>query len=301
MVAARMMRINTQSMSLVLTGFLILAVVMPLWDSMHLFFRCEDPTKAQVPPTNRALNARLTPFKTMPIDVEKALSMILEARSDSRATFVQIGANDGEMFDPLYPHTKTNKSRWIALQVEPQPELYSRLAVLHADAPDWAFYHGALASPEICVNGTLPFCETRTPGVGDWTTQGQLNSIEQKGSCNSNTMQIRLRPCVSSFEDLIGNHASPVFLKYALDKPNKFSVDFLQIDVEGKDYDMLKLINWDTLYPQCIHYEHFHLHENEPKARKLLTEKDYTIIKGGMDVLACQIEAKEKSGQQVRM
>jgi FkbM family methyltransferase len=286
-------------MPLVLKGCLLLAAVMLmlLWNppaGMYSYSGCEDLKNAKVPPTDGALNARLPAFKTMPESVENALAMILKERSGNRATFVQIGANDGEMFDPLYPHTKTNKSQWIALQVEPQPDLYSKLAVLHADAPDWAFYHGALASPELCVNGTLPFCETKTPGVGDWTTQGQLNSVEHKG-CNLDTMQIRLRPCVSSFEDLIGNHASPVFLKHALDKSNKFNVDFLQIDVEGKDYDVLKLIDWDTLYPQCIHYEYVHLHQNGPKAIELLTEKNYTMITGSMDVLACQIEAKETS------
>jgi hypothetical protein len=46
----------------------------------------------------------------MPVDVKNALSMILKVRSDSRATFVQMGANDSRMRDPLYPHTKTNKS-----------------------------------------------------------------------------------------------------------------------------------------------------------------------------------------------
>jgi hypothetical protein len=48
---------------------------------------------------------------------------------------------------------------------------------IHADAPDWAFYHGALASPEICANGTLTFCETKTLGVGNRKTQGQINSV----------------------------------------------------------------------------------------------------------------------------
>jgi hypothetical protein len=92
-------------------------------------------------------------------------------------------------------------------------------------------------------------------------------------------MQIRLRPCVSSFDDIIGNHTSPVFLKHAFDKSTKFNVDFLQIDVEGRDYDVLKLINSDTLCPQCIHYEHCYLHQNELKAHKLLTYQGYTIFK----------------------
>jgi hypothetical protein len=48
-------------MPLVLKGFLLFAVVMLLWEStpgMHgEYSGCEDPKKANVPPTDRALNA----------------------------------------------------------------------------------------------------------------------------------------------------------------------------------------------------------------------------------------------------
>eukprot|EP00566_Odontella_aurita_P019856 CAMPEP_0113550868 /NCGR_PEP_ID=MMETSP0015_2-20120614/14215_1 /TAXON_ID=2838 /ORGANISM="Odontella" /LENGTH=305 /DNA_ID=CAMNT_0000451711 /DNA_START=134 /DNA_END=1051 /DNA_ORIENTATION=+ /assembly_acc=CAM_ASM_000160 len=261
---------------------------------------CEDRSLAP----DHALNARLQPFETMPENVGDALSAILKKRSNSRATFVQIGANNGVMFDPLYPHIKTKKSAWIGLQVEPQPVLFSSLAVLHADAPDWAFYHGALVSPKLCINGTLPFCETKTPGEGTWLTQGQLNSVFERDStigCNPRFMHTKLRPCVTSFDQLIGNHASPVFLKHALHKSklsnSRFNIDFLQIDVEGKDYEVLKMINWDTLYPQCIHYEHSHLDKltDEPSARQDLEEKGYTLVKGEYDVLACLIVTKSKN------
>lgn len=256
---------------------------------------------ARNPPSTarRALNARLSPFQGMPKDVEAALGLILNQRNRTRATFVQIGANDGQMFDELYPHTKRNKSRWIGLQVEPQPNLYSALAVLHADAPDWAFYHGALATQAVCQNGTVPFCETKTPGKGDWLTQGQLNSVDLI-KCYLETMQMRLRPCVTSFDDLIGKHASPVFLQHALvdesaTSSKEYLVDFLMIDVEGKDYDVLQLIDWDIMYPQCIHYEYKHLKENATKAKDLMHEKGYTVVETSMDVLACLVEDTNKT------
>jgi hypothetical protein len=61
-----------------------------LWDptpGMCSNSGCEDPDpkKAKVPPTDCALNARLTPFETMPGDVENALFMVLKARIDSCA------------------------------------------------------------------------------------------------------------------------------------------------------------------------------------------------------------------------
>ena len=250
----------------------------------------------------------------MPTNHGEALDWIVKARrqqqpqNSGRATFVQIGANNGEMFDPLYPHTRKNKTAWIGLQVEPQPELYSNLAVLHADAPDWAFYHGALAHPDICTNGTLPFCETKTPGVGDWKTQGQLNRVGT-AFCENAKMHVRWRPCVTSFDDLIRKHASPVFLRYAAEKRipaqqqqpaatptsmTQFHIDFLQIDVEGKDYDILQLIDWETLRPHCIQYEHEHLRENKILAENLMKEQGYSLQQGAMDMLACRVRTSRR-------
>lgn len=250
-------------------------------------------------PQQSAINQPLEPFDAMPKNHAEALTWIATARSQeqsSRATFVQIGANNGEMFDPLYPHTRKNKTAWIGLQVEPQPELYSNLAVLHADAPDWAFYHGALAHSDVCTNGTLAFCETKTPGVGDWKTQGQLNRVGT-AFCNNANMHVRWRPCITSFEELITQHASPVFLQYAADKTiqspttatTQFNIDFLQIDVEGNDYGVLQLIDWTILRPHCIQYEHLHLRDKKPLAATLMRDNGYTLHQGAMDVLACRV------------
>lgn len=278
----------------------LLLVILFVSVIFHLFPRLNtEGARFEMQPaastSTSSINERLRPFAKMPRSIQQAMEQILEARNGSRATFVQIGANDGEMFDPLYPHLKEHKSQWIGLQVEPQPELYSRVAVLHADAtPDWAFYHGALAPASICINGTVSFCETKTPGTGDWRTQGQLNSINQK-MCHSQTMHYQRRPCQTSFDALLQNHASRAFLQHAQDNDDDaksqhpFNIDLLQIDVEGKDYDLLLLINWATLRPQCIHYEHFHLRDKEPLAQELMNMHGYTTVKTAMDTLACWV------------
>jgi hypothetical protein len=37
------------------------------------------------------------------------------------------------------------------------------------------------------------------------------------------------------------------------------NVDLVQIDVEGKDFDVIQLIDFNWMIPQCIHYESSHL------------------------------------------
>lgn len=246
------------------------------------------------------LNHRLGPFLRMPKDVTEAMQMMVQARLQrgTKATFVQVGANDGKMFDPLYKSLERleQKKNWIGLQVEPQPQLYGALAVLHADAPEWAFYLGAVASPDYCINGRIKFCETKTPGEGDWTTQGQVNSVAD--ACGAKTMHFQQRPCVTNFDELIYQHASPAYLRHVMQENSNahepqrsYSVDLLQIDVEGRDYDVLQLIDWKQLRPACIHYEQMHLKENQKPAKDLLRQMGYTILESTMDVLACQVQS----------
>lgn len=244
------------------------------------------------------LNEQLQPFSTMPQNYNQAIEWIVAARKrkGQRATLLQIGANDGQLFDPFWGvyHERMEEwhDDWMALLVEPQPDLYAQVAVFHAMANDWAFYLGAIAGPSLCINGTIQFCETKTPGVGDWRTQGQVNTIKAQ-TCHpgNDRMHLQKRPCVTSFADLM-EHASPGFRQHALDasgsKP-RYNLDFLQIDVEGADFAVLQLIDWDVIRPQCIQYEQHHLGENKPVAKAFVESKGYLLVDSVMDVLACRV------------
>ena len=77
-------------------------------------------------------------------------------------------------------------------------------------------------------------------------------------------------------------------LAYVLDQfqaPNV--IDYLSLDVEGHEYDILSTFPFDRYQFKCMTVEH-----NAPmfgsdarnKIRKLLTEKGYTFVKGNEDV-----------------
>jgi hypothetical protein len=142
----------------------------------------------------------------------------------------------------------------------------------------------------------IEFCETKTPGVGSWDTQGQLNTITL-AACGGNNpkMHIVKRPCLPSFEILVMEQASPEFKRRTTkclpkdpsetsssDKNNEekqctFHVDLVQIDVEGYDLDVIQLIDFDHMTPQCIHYESFHLGVKEQAALDFLRARGYTV------------------------
>ena len=234
---------------------------------------------------NQKLNQRLEPLPRMPASFQEAVNWIVSARKerDETATLVQIGANDGQMFDPFYELYGEGRldewhSDWTALLVEPQPELNSRAATFHAtsaalESSAWRFYPGAVAGPDRCRNGTIEFCETRTPGVGDWRTQGQTNTVDAARCEGKSHMQLIKRPCVASFSELL-EHASPRFREVAFNEHlRSYNLDFLLIDTEyteGADFSILLLIDWNVLKPYCIRYEQHVMYRKDKVVQDLI-------------------------------
>jgi Methyltransferase FkbM domain len=68
-----------------------------------------------------------------------------------------------------------------------------------------------------------------------------------------------------------------------------YNIDLLQIDVEGKDYEVLQLNDWNQFYPVCIHYEWVHLGDNIQPAKDLLLKMGYVLKEMATDTLACQV------------
>lgn len=123
----------------------------------------------------RPLPPLLAPLPRMPGSIEEALDLLAEGKNYDnddihdprrRAAFIQIGANDGKMNDPLYKPMLTRHHRWNGLLVEPQPKLYNKLVALHEDKRErWGFYNG-LVSSQCGSNGTVAFCESVKSGEG---------------------------------------------------------------------------------------------------------------------------------------
>lgn len=263
-------------------------------------------------PYHSPINEPLPLLSKMPSDVKEAVKIIAELRKQqgSRATFVQIGANDGVKNDLLFPVMKDNKTEWIGLLVEPQAVLFSSLQVLHADAGDWSFYNGVMDNGESChTSGTVGFCETITPGKGGWRTQGQINQLVGEDpdgqarafECDTKRMHMVIHSCVSSWYELIYKHAGPIFHQYSMarkelsaNQPFFFNVDLVQIDTEGNDYHLVKMMDTQQeLRPTCINWENRWIKPDERKQEleEHLHSRGYTTTSGPEDTLACLVQA----------
>ena len=70
-------------------------------------------------------------------------------------------------------------------------------------------------------------------------------------------------------------------------KHNFKSIDLLQIDTEGFDFEIIKTINFSVLKPTMISFENMHLSKSDIiKCEKLLKTNGYLIYNKGRDSIA---------------
>ncbi|MDB5311155.1 MAG: FkbM family methyltransferase [Gemmataceae bacterium] len=64
-------------------------------------------------------------------------------------------------------------------------------------------------------------------------------------------------------------------------------IDLLQIDTEGFDYEVIQMLDFATVRPAIIHYEHTHLSDPDRRGcEKLLSAHGYRLHCAGMDTTA---------------
>jgi hypothetical protein len=64
-------------------------------------------------------------------------------------------------------------------------------------------------------------------------------------------------------------------------------VDLIQIDVEGYDYEVLKMIDFDVVKPKIVKFEHRNLKDSDyQSALKLFDNANYFVVMEGQDSIA---------------
>ena len=168
-----------------------------------------------------------------------AVRRLVDACDSSDFFFVNIGANDGVANDPIFPFAE--ERGWQGLAVEPDPDVFERLKHNYRHLPKVAFERAAItAKPTPFYRiGNGPFQR------GYW--MDQISSISRERVCHV-IDAIRVNgffddvppdleqyveqvdvPCLT-FDELVARHAIR-------------RIDYLNIDVEGADLDLLATID----------------------------------------------------------
>lgn len=175
---------------------------------------------------------------------------------------VQIGACDGLMADPIHDWIK--RTTWRGILVEPQASEFERLKETYREENDrLVFENVAIGDRDGSCTLYRVNDSTRT---AEWE-RGFASVLPRLASdrCIAETV-----PCIT-LDTLLRRHRVA-------------RVDLLQIDAEGYDYEILKRLDFKTLRPVMIRYEHRHLRARDKHACKAhLKRWGYRILETQFD------------------
>lgn len=201
---------------------------------------------------------------------------ILDAysRANSSVTFIQVGANDGFYHDPL--HKFIRMYGWKGVMLEPQPSVYRNfLSKLHKKTPGVHAINAALSDRDgEQTMYKIAFSDLRwATGLTSFRREALEKAID---SGHVGRLAARYgEQLPSKREDYIGQEkivsisADTLIKKYQLKQ-----IDWVQIDAEGFDFEIIKLLKIEQTHPRVIVYEKSHLSQEDQTACIQLLEKN---------------------------
>jgi FkbM family methyltransferase len=188
--------------------------------------------------------------------------------------FIQVGAHDGVRFDDLYQKVTAVHARGIV--VEPLPRYFERLRGNYEDYPGViplnvavhptdkriALHH---VKPEVTASGAVP---PWAGGIGS-----ALAAFHERSGIPADAMTTSSVECMT--------------LRQIIERHGVRRIDLLQIDVEGFDVEVLKMIPFDLVRPRLIKFEQVTLDDSARReARELMESQSYELWNEGENAIA---------------
>lgn len=221
------------------------------------------------------------PQFSLQIDFDYVLDHYLASRDDARPFFfLQVGAHDGVMDDPLHRHVR--KRGWHGILVEPQTLPFSRLVENYAGLEGLTFINAAITEHSGPKRLYVIQDETRATleslsGTASFRKEALRTPHEKVGPPGSQIGSVEVM--CTTFADVLADVAY---------------LDLLQIDVEGYDLELLKLFDFTRIAPPMVRFEHRHLSAGElDEAVELLARHGYRMVREEYDTTGLQPARKD--------
>ncbi len=218
---------------------------------------------------NRIINKIIHFFSHFLVIFEVKTILEKNFKIDKPFVFVQVGANDGVSFDFLYDFVVQRKSSGIV--IEPIKEYYDELVLNYSKFDDIIKVNKAIhpLEKQLSIYKINPSSKSKYP---DWVKGIASFNPNHHKNVNIDT------------KDII---TETVNCDTLMNIVNKKNIDYFQIDTEGFDYEVLKMINFEIINPKIIKYEHASLcNDDKNKAKELLIKNGYYIFSEQNDTIA---------------
>jgi len=209
-----------------------------------------------------------------PIDPFELAVQLLLARQRS-FFFLQIGANDGVSDDPL--RAMILKYHLEGILVEPQPEAFKRLVQNYRDEPQLKLENVAISRN----NGTTTmYIPASNMGGADLLSSFDRDVLAQRLS-SAEIREIEVQ--TSSLASI-------------LERNGNRKIDLLQVDTEGYDFEILKMVDFSRWAPSIINFEHINLTDDDYRqCLELLAAHGYRTAIRGIDTLGIHESLLERT------
>jgi FkbM family methyltransferase len=192
-------------------------------------------------------------------------------RGDRDFYFVQIGANNGILVDPMRPFVL--RHHWRGVLVEPNPAAFARLVENYRGERQLVFENVAIAEHD----GVTPFYTPR-PRPGLTVDLTPSSSFDRAAVARIS------RHYATEVEEL----AVPALtVQSLLAKHGIESLDLVQVDAEGFDDRVLAMFARSSVLPAIFHFETGSLPPERIRASlDLLADLGYRVVTVGLDTVA---------------
>jgi FkbM family methyltransferase len=198
------------------------------------------------------------------------------AYRDGGFSFIQIGANDGVSFDDFF--WLVTHFNGYGLTIEPMADAYERL--VHNYRP----YSGVVPL-RMAVHPTLSDIKVFRVAVSE------LESVPP-WAYGSASMDPSWLPRQGVDSELLESEACPAMhLMSVIEQYQIRDLNVLQIDAEGFDLEVIKMLDFSRLRPDLIRFEMPQGHNQEDMREaelviRSLQQNGYKVLREGMDALA---------------
>ena len=202
----------------------------------------------------------------------------LYADHHPKVFFVMIGANEGQVTDPLYSYIRLKG--WKGILVEPQAKAFEKLKKSYRKNQGLIFEKAAVSD----FSGQRPFFSINPEKGNPPPWAAQLSSFDKAIP----SAVLKDYPDAVIESEII----DCVRLDELLKKHQIKQLDVLMIDAEGHDYAILRNFDLTKWQPQLIIFEHCHLSKPDFEATKdLLRAKQYSIYEERFNTIGYRDEA----------
>jgi FkbM family methyltransferase len=187
------------------------------------------------------------------------------SQSLKKVTVVQVGANDGINNDPI--HKFIRRDKWAGVLLEPQKYVFEKyLKPLYRNTKDITVLNAALDNND----GFKPIYKLAVSN-SRWATgltsfnRKVLENAVESGSVEIQAKKEGINLPENKDEFIVEEKVLCISTPTLLKQNNIKNIDWLQIDTEGFDYEVIKMFNIKVTRPKVISYENMHLSEGDKK------------------------------------